>query len=502
MKKYLHTLLFAIYPILFYFNINKNEIFLSNIFTPLLYCLVFAGFIFSIFYFIIKRKENVGVLTSTFIFLFFSYGHVIIEFGKSYKNLIIGIWLLIFISIVILSIKKSFKKINPALNFISVFLLIFLLFDILKNPKLIKLVDTPIKISEKTTNTALNKNLRDIYFIVPDRYPAQEVLSKYYGFDNSQFISYLKEKGFVIADKSHSVYPTTTMSLGSELNMKFLNDFTAQYGTETSDFKPVVSLLRNNRVGQILKEKGYTYLNLGSWWHVTQRIDVADVNFNSKGLVNDEFIVRFLETTMFSEFSDVLLPENLRLNHRNEQRKTADFQSEKIKEIVEMKSPKFVFIHMILPHPPYVFDKNCKFLKEKFTDSRTEIENYKDQIQCANKKLKAMIDLIFEKSKRPPIFILQADEGPHPIKSPLPKDNDWKNADNIALEEKFKIFTALYFPDIDQTIIPNNISPVNTFRFIFNNYFGENFEYLPNKTFIFKDQGHIFDYKEITNEFR
>ena len=118
MKKYLHTLLFAIYPILFYFNINKNEIFLSNIFTPLLYCLVFAGFIFSIFYLLTKQKENVGVLTSTFIFLFFSYGHVIIEFGKSYKNLIIGIWLLIFISIVILSIKKSFKKINPALNFI------------------------------------------------------------------------------------------------------------------------------------------------------------------------------------------------------------------------------------------------------------------------------------------------------------------------------------------------------------------------------------------------
>ena len=83
-----------------------------------------------------------------------------------------------------------------------------------------------------------------------------------------------------------------------------------------------------------------------------------------------------------------------------------------------------------------------------------------------------------------------------------PKDNDWKNADNIALEEKFKIFTALYFPDIDQTTIPNNISPVNTFRFIFNNYFGENFEYLPNKTFIFSDQGHIFDYKEITGELR
>lgn len=500
--KYLHVLLFAIYPILFYFNNNKNEIYLSNIFTPLFYSLIVAGVVFISIYLFIKRKENAGILTTTLLLLFFSYGHILNFINKSYRNLIIGVWTVIVIFVFSFSKKKSFDKASPALNFISIFLITFLLFDIIKNPKLIKFADTEVIKIEKKTQIVPREDLRDVYFIVPDRYPSEEVLLKHYGFDNSEFISYLKEKGFVIADKSRSVYPTTTMSLGSQLNMKFLDQFTELYGTDTSDFKPVVSLLRNNSVGKFLKGKGYTYINLGSWWHVTQRIDVADVNFNSKGLVNDEFIVRFLETTMFSEFSDIILPEDLRLNHRNEQRKTAEFQSEKIKDIVKMQSPKFVFVHFILPHPPYVFDKNCKFLKEKITDDRSEIENYKNQIQCANKKLKAMIDLIFEKSKKPPIFILQADEGPHPIKSPLPKDNDWKNADNIALEEKFKIFNALYFPDIDQSSIPNNISPVNTFRFIFNNYFGQKYEYLPNKTFIFSDQGHIFDYKEITSELK
>ncbi len=500
--RYLHTLLFAIYPILFYFNNNKNEIYLSNIFTSLLYSLIFAGLIFICVYIFVKRKENVGVLTTTLLLLFFSYGHILNFVDKSYRNLIIGLWTIIVIFVFTFSKKKSFEKVNPALNFISIFLIVFLLFDILKNPKLIKFADTAIKKTEKTKKVVPNKDLRDIYFIVPDRYPADEVLLKHYGFDNTVFLNYLKDKGFFLADKSRSVYPTTTMSLGSELNMKFLDEFTTAYGKETSDFKPVVSLLRNNSVGKFLKEKGYTYINLGSWWHVTQRIDVADINFNSKGIVNDEFIVRFLETTMFSEFSDLLLPENLRLNHRNEQRKTADFQSEKIKEIVQMQSLKFVFVHFILPHPPYVFDKDCKFLKEKFSDSRTELENYKDQIQCANKKLKAMIDLIFEKSKIEPVIILQADEGPHPIKSPLPKDNDWKNADKTALEEKFKIFSSIYLPGVDKNLIPRDLSPVNTFRLIFNNYFGGNFEYLPNKTFIFSDQGHIFDYKEITNELK
>ena len=46
------------------------------------------------------------------------------------------------------------------------------------------------------------------------------------------------------------------------------------------------------------------------------------------------------------------------------------------------------------------------------------------------------------------------------------------------------------------------MSPVNTFRFIFNTYFKENFEYLPNKTFIFEDQGNIFDFREITEQLK
>jgi len=516
--RYLHILLFAIYPILFYFNNNKNEIYFSNIFIPLLYSLLFAAIIFGLIYWLIKRKENAGVLTSIILLLFFSYGHLISFLGKSfdklfgwdvpYRNIIIGLWLFLVLLSFERSKNKSFVKVNPALNFISIFLILFLLLDIFKNPKLIQYTNRSNNWTDeqqtevRKTPDADAEDLRDIYFIVPDRYPSNEVLSKQYGFDNSNFINYLSEKGFFIADKSRSVYPTTTMSLGSELNMMFLDEFTTQYGTETSDFKPVVSFLRNNEVGKLLKERGYTYINLGSWWHVTQRFDIADININSKGLANDEFIIRFLETTMFTEFADTLLPEEYRLSHRSEQKKTANFQSEKIKEVANMQSPKFVFVHFILPHPPYVFDKDCNYLKEKITDDRTEIENYKEQIRCANKKLKDMIDYILKNSKKEPIIILQSDEGPHPIKSPLPKDNDWKNADNVALSEKFKILNTLYLPGVDHSILQKDLSPVNTFRFIFNTYFEENFEYLPNKTFIFSDQGHIFDYKEITNELR
>ncbi|MEX1052696.1 MAG: hypothetical protein WEC80_02510, partial [Patescibacteria group bacterium] len=265
---YLHTLLFAVYPILFYFNNNKNEIYLSNIFVPLAISLIFAGILFGLIFRFIKRRENAGVLTSIILLLFFSYGHLTNFLDKSYgkvfgwdvpyRNIITGIWILIVAVIFMKSKNQSFKKVNPALNFISIFLVIFLLFDIFRNPSLVKFRDTAGDDNQSISKEKVEdtEDLRDIYFIVPDRYPSNEVLSTHYDFDNSYFTDYLSEKGFFIADESKSVYPTTTMSLGSQLNMKFLDEFTDEYGTETSNFKPVVSLLRNNEVGRLLKEKG------------------------------------------------------------------------------------------------------------------------------------------------------------------------------------------------------------------------------------------------------
>jgi hypothetical protein len=416
-----------------------------------------------------------------------------------YNTVFLILWSIIFVILVLILKKKSFKGVDSFLNIVSVVLIVFTLFNILKNPKLIKWTDEIAKIEIKK-DIKVNKNYPDIYYIIVDRYARNDVLKKYYNFDNSEFTNYLKEKRFFFADKTLSNYPTTTMSLASIFNMKYLNFFTDEYGKKQSDFKPVVKTLRNNEVGRLLKEKGYTYINMGSWWWLTQKFNDADYNFNSKGLVNDEFTVRFLETTLFSEISNYILPEKYKLNFRNEQKNIALYQVEKLKGIVKMDSPKFVFVHLLIPHNPYVFDKDCNYVNEKITKNQKEMKNYLDQLQCTNKFLKEMINNILDNSKKEPIIVLQSDEGPHPIKSPLPKDNYWRAADTIALEEKFKVLNILYLPGIDYTTLSNDLSPINTFILIFNSYLGENFEYLPAKTYLFEDQGHIFDFRDITSQ--
>ena len=53
---------------------------------------------------------------------------------------------------------------------------------------------------------------------------------------------------------------------------------------------------------------------------------------------------------------------------------------------------------------------------------------------------------------------------------------------------RFNILNAYYLPDIDIGILYPHITPVNSFRVVFNQYFGTDFELLKDKNY-FIDQG-------------
>ena len=43
------------------------------------------------------------------------------------------------------------------------------------------------------------------------------------------------------------------------------------------------------------------------------------------------------------------------------------------------------------------------------------------------------------------------------------------------------------------------MTPVNTFRFIFNKYFGADLELLPDKNYIYEDEDHFFKFIDVTD---
>jgi len=59
----------------------------------------------------------------------------------------------------------------------------------------------------------------DIYYLIVDRYANGKVLKQKFGFDNHEFLDFLRAKGFCVADDSRCNYPKTHMSLASSVNI-------------------------------------------------------------------------------------------------------------------------------------------------------------------------------------------------------------------------------------------------------------------------------------------
>ena len=88
-----------------------------------------------------------------------------------------------------------------------------------------------------------------------------------------------------------------------------------------------------------------------------------------------------------------------------------------------------------------------------------------------------LIDQIIKDSDIPPIIIIQGDHGPDLF---MPNDS-WPKAKNLTktmLNEKTGILNAYYLPQCDGEYLYESISPVNSFRAIFNSCFDMEFNLL------------------------
>jgi hypothetical protein len=82
-----------------------------------------------------------------------------------------------------------------------------------------------------------------------------------------------------------------------------------------------------------------------------------------------------------------------------------------------------------------------------------------------------------------PVIIVQADEGPYPPALEDQTRHDWTTATLEEREIKFGILNAWYVPDGRDIGLYPEISPVNTFRLLFNAYFDTDLPILPDESF-------------------
>jgi hypothetical protein len=347
-----------------------------------------------------------------------------------------------------------------------------------------------VEISEKEkTGFAGTSYYPDIYYIILDSYASSSTLKEDYGYDNHEFVDYLEKRGFYVAFRSASNYHYTYLSLASSLNMEYINSL-SRISNQSSRCVILAEMVKNNKAKNFLKSKGYKFINLGSRSVITNYNWYADVNMQPG--VTNEFLAIFLRTTM-------LRPLEGFLGYDARKRVLDAFAM--LGKAAKIKGPKFVFAHFDVPHPPYIFGPNGEYVAGAASgmpdDAEKERKMYLNQLIFTTKKTEALIDEILSGSERPPVIILQGDHGPV---SMFNDDGMVLRPDVGMSKRRMRILNAYYLPGMDKKILYESITPINTFRVIFNLYFGASFDLLDDRVYYQLPDNKFMDVTDLIHD--
>ncbi|HEY6125068.1 MAG TPA: sulfatase-like hydrolase/transferase [Steroidobacteraceae bacterium] len=332
----------------------------------------------------------------------------------------------------------------------------------------------------------------DIYYIIVDGYARADVLSKYYDFDNSEYVAGLKSRGFKVNDSSQANYNWTVLSLASSLNYAYLQDIAAPILADEeairgrNGYDKVARLVRDNRAANFLRTRGYKFVHIRSSTPPTERNEYADEQVSCVGsLFDDEYLRTIVEVTWL-QAAGAVATSDLADCHRQ---RLSSLQAQ-----ARQPGPKFVFAHFLPPHHPYLFDRNGNVLRHVTLSNQFDFQArlwedraaYLDQLIYMNHSILAAIDKILAESARPPVIIVQSDHGPN-LRTGLSREE--------MLSVRFANFAAYLLPGADNPM-PGNCAPVNQFRYLFNHYFDAGLPILPNTSY-FSEYSAILKMREI-----
>jgi hypothetical protein len=182
---------------------------------------------------------------------------------------------------------------------------------------------------------------------------------------------------------------------------------------------------------------------------------------------------------------------------------------DKTPQIARWSEPTFTFAHILSPHPPFVFGKNGEDVSQRelpyrltdgeryrdwYGDRAAYVTGYREQAAFLMEKAERMIDQILANSPLPPVIILQSDHG-----SGLGLST--QSVEQTDLHERMSILNAYYLPEKGREALYESISPVNSFRIVFNTYFAAGLELLPDRSY-FSTWDEPYEFIDVTDRVR
>ena len=427
-----------------------------------------------------------GLVTAVALVLFFGYGALLRLFRSAIPAVeeLLSVWVLIgelavLAAIVVVMRRQRWRLdgVTRYLNVVCAILLLLALFEVAR-PRA-SASEIAFERAAPGRLTGPVDSLRpDVVIVILDSYNSSRALEQYYGFDNSRFESELRSRGLIVPRNARSNYSHTFQALASMLNARYLDHEFAQISPESNDKSLLDPLIESHLVWSTLKPLGYKFVFFPTYFTSTATNRNADIVLPAASETSSEFGLVWLRMTPVIPLARTLC-QQLRCSTTvfdltPEPAARIEWKLEQIPRLVGGTTPSLVFLHVMAPHEPFVFDANCAAREVYWPQAHPASENpavraaYIAQVQCLNRKMLELVDAIIAKTSGNAIIILQADHG----YGQLGKGPDSYGIPSIdQIDERTRVFGAYHVPDAPPDLFHDSITPVNVFRAVLQQYF-------------------------------
>ena len=435
-----NPLIIGIFFILFLYSNNLGEGIKAFEVISLFFIVgIFSYSIYLISFFIYKNSSKASFYSLILLFIFLSYGYFydllneIIFINELSRHRYLVPLILIYLLLQLILLKKKEWELK---NFHKIFFMTFLTLIVINLFSIISFDLRPSNPLFETKNINVKNeynDLPDVYHIVLDMYPTEDILKTRFEFDNSQFVNELESLGFRKEDM-RSNYISTMYSIPSTINMKHFHDATQEeinYMHETHySFNKSVEAYLAKKIGYEIYE-----------------ISTDDI----KGFYG-YFLGDFSRIFFRTNFIRVIDDSPIRL-HKVWTNINQKYFKDNIDELVKISTNNettWVYFYSRPPHPPFIFNedgsKNLDFDQDEYFswDVNNKI-HFINQLKYLNKHVLQSVNNILSSSKNS-IIIIHSDDGIPGLTGSHLISNDNEISSDI-FNELFSTINFIYTPN-------------------------------------------------------
>ena len=423
----LYIFLLPAFFVLHGYNENFGLIGVGDCLVLLFTYFAWATIIYLLAKFFFRNPLKSSLLTGVLFFFYLFFG-AIEDFFKAHLHLlsryiIILPSIFITLSLLVIYLKKTDRRLNKLTFFINILLIIYLVVDFAgivwkslnPNPDKLSIYGIEKKFPYRACDSCKDP---DIYFLLFDEYSSTPNLKKTFHYDNSGLDSFLLQRGFSLQSQSHGNYNYTPFSMASILNMNYLSGIKDVNAIDRLDYDHCYTLIRDNEVIRFLSSRKYEIVNysifdlagnpslvVSSLLPTKTRLITTQTLYNR--MMND-----IGWTIYMGKFEIKWLTRNKIYENLNNNNKLLALVNQETS--LRTRNPRFIYAHLVMPHSPFYYDKNGQqrdrqTLIAEITGGHPD--SYLAYIPYTNDKLKALIDTIQTNTNHQAVIILMGDHG-------------------------------------------------------------------------------------------